>query len=873
MTQSNSPLYVIDGFPIDDLDQAALNPNDIESINILKDASSTAIYGSRGTNGVVVIVTKKGKAGKPTINLNSSLGFQKISNKMEIMSPYEFLKYSMERNPGFTNSYYLYDGKTIEDYRNVQGIDFQDHLFRTAKVNNHTFSIRGGTEATKYAASISAYLQDGILENSGYNRYQGRLSLDQTVNNKLKIGLMANYSDILNYGAPVAVGSTGDGQLTLSNYLFVTAWGYRPVAGRDSADFLNEEVDPLYADMRLNPILSNKNEYRKSPSNIIIGNVYADYSITKDLLLQVKGGITRTTGRNEAFFNSKTTRGRPYTLNVVGVNANVANFDLTVLSSENTLKYKKVFNKVHSVDGLIGYSMQTVKGFRNGFQSIFIPSEELGMSGMDGGLIQNPITAPTDYASVSYFGRLNYGYKARYMFTAALRRDGISKFAKENRWGYFPSAAFAWNLSNEEFMKTLVFVSTAKFRVSYGVTGNNRVNDFAYLPGLTVSSFNPAYSFNNGTPSAGMYQTSMENRKLRWESSPQTDFGVDLGFIKNKIKITFDIYKKLTKDLLMNVDMPSNAPVGRIFMNSGEIENKGWELELNTTNLKTRSFTWETSFNISQNKNKVIRLADDQTVLYSSVQFNSQYNMPAYISEVGRPMGQFWGLIHDGNYQYSDFDNPEEGVYVLKPGVTTNGMQRIQIKPGDIKYKDLNGDSVVNSLDRAYLGSPFPKLIGGLMNDVRYKNFDLNIFFQWSYGNKLLNANRYILEGNSTQMEAMNQFASYSNRWTPDNPTNKNFRAGGQGPLAYSSRVIEDGSYLRLKALTVGYSLPNTILKRINIQQARFSLSGSNLITWTNYSGLDPEVSVRNVSILTQGFDFSAYPRNKVITIGLNVTF
>lgn len=874
MTQSNKPLYVIDGFPIDDLDQTSLNPNDIESISILKDASSTSIYGSRGTNGVVMITTKKGKTGKPVITLNSSLGFQKISNKMEIMGPYEFLKYQMERSPSFTNSYYLFDGRTIDDYRNAEKVDFQDYLFRTAKVNNHNLSIRGGSENTKYTASLSAYLQDGIIVNSGYNRYQGRVSLDQTVNSKLKVGVMTNYSDIVSYGAPVSVGSTGDGQLTLTNYLFVTAWGYRPVAGRDSTDFFNEDVDPLYADMRMNPVTSSKNEYRKNISNIFIGNAYADYSIFKDLILHVQGGITRTTSTSEDFFNSKTTRGRPYSLNIVGINARVLNSSLTVLSNENTLTYRKsIKDHTHNFEALAGYSMQTVKGMRYGFSSTFIPSEELGMSGIDGGLIKDPVAGPTDYASVSYFGRLNYNYKSKYIVTGTLRRDGVSKFAKENRWGDFPSAAFAWNLASEDFMAPITFLSNAKFRISYGVTGNNRVSDFAYLPGLTVSSFNPAYSFHNSTPSAGMWQNGMENRKLRWESSPQTDLGIELGFFNNRIMATFDVYKKLTKGLLMNVDMPSNAPVGRVFMNSGEIDNRGWEFELNTVNISTNDFRWNTSFNISHNRNKIISLADNQPIYFSSISFNSQYNMPAYISKVGMPMGQFWGLIHDGNYQYSDFDNPEEGVYVLKETVTTNGSPRTSIRPGDIKYKDLNGDLVVNSEDRDFLGSPFPKHIGGFSNDFVFKDFDFNIFFQWSYGNKVMNANRYILEGNSTQLEGMNQFASYANRWSPDNPTNKNFRTGGQGPMAYSSRVIEDASFLRLKAVAFGYSLPGSLIKKLKIEQLRFSISANNLITWTNYSGLDPEVSVRNTSILTQGFDFSAYPRNRVITFGLNVSF
>ena len=876
LTQSNAPLYVIDGFPIEDINLAALNPQDIESINILKDASASAIYGSRAANGAVLIETKKGKIGKPVVSLNGSLGFQRLTRKMELMSPYEFVEYQNEFNPTVANTVYLTNGKTIGSYKDVEGINMQDHLFRDARLQIYDIAVRGGTDQTKYSLSGSVYDQQGIILNSDYKRYQGRFSIEQKINRKAKVGAILNYSNLLASGAPVALGSTGDGQLTISNNLFFGAWAYRPVTGRHDedgdVDLTEEFEDPLYPDSRLNPIIATENSYSKRPSSVLTGNAYLDYSITENLVLSIRGSITSTNARSDNFYNSKTWRGRPYSLNIRNVNATISENESTVLSNENTLTYTKTFNNAHSVTALGGFSMQKVKKFTYGYATMNIPNEALGMSGMDEGTPYEVTSTLTNNGLASFFGRLNYGYKSRYLLTATFRGDGSSKFAPGNRWGYFPSAAFAWNIHNESFMESVSFLSNAKLRISHGLTGNNRVDDFAYMSQLTTSSTAAAYSFNNATPSIGARATSMGNSNLKWESTAQTDIGFDLGLLRNRIEITVDWYRKVTSDLLLNAPLPSNAGFTSAWMNIGKIENSGWEFGLNTQNLSTKSFSWTTGFNISFNRNKILELVNDEQERFTSVSLQSQFNMPAYISPVGGQIGQFWGLVHDGNYQYEDFDNPSQGVYTLKEDITTNGNPRATIKPGDIKYKDLNGDLVVNSEDRAIIGSPVPKHIGGFVNNFMYKNFDLNVFFQWSYGNQILNANRYFLEGNILQTAGMNQFASYIDRWSPENPTNKNHRAGGQGPIAYSSRVIEDGSYLRLKTLSLGYNIPASVIKKMKISQIRIHASANNLVTWTNYSGMDPEVSVRN-SVLSPGFDFSSYPRGRTITFGLNAAF
>ncbi len=876
MTQENSPLYVIDGFPLENFAQSALNTDDIASITVLKDASATAIYGSRAANGVIVIETKRGSLSKPVVSVNSSYGVNELTKKMDLMSPYEFVKYQSERNAGLTAGIYFTNGKTLESYRDMEGIDMQDHLFRPANLHIHNIALRGGNSQTRYSISGSVYDQQGIILNSDYKRYQGRISIDQSINKRAKVGANFNYSRINTNGAPIALGSQGDGTAALSNYLFFTAWAYRPVAGNEGLNeetsLLDEFEDPLYRDFRLNPIVATKNNYIKRYTSNLIGNMFLEYALTDDLVLNLKGAVNHTNVRADAFYNSSTNRGRAYSQNVRGVNADVRDVESATLSTENTLTYKRQFTGGHNLAVIGGFSMQDFRSYTHGYSSQNIPNESLVMSGIDEGTAYALTSVFTENGLMSFFGRVNYGYKSRYLVTATLRRDGSSKFAPENRWGIFPSAALAWNIHNEEFVRPISFLSNAKIRLSHGLTGNNRIGDFSYLPALTTSNFAGAYSFNNAIPNTGAYPTNMGNRSVKWESTAQTDLGLDLGFFRNRIELSADLYRKTTRDLLLNAQMPYNAGFGTSFMNIGRIENTGLELTLNTINVQKNNFKWETNFNISFNRNKILELVDGQNEMLTSITFQVNYNMPSYISRIGQPMGQFWGLIHDGNYQLEDFDNPSPGVYTLKEGIPTNGSVRANIRPGDIRYKDLDGDGVVGSLDRTIIGSPVPKHIGGITNSFLYKGFDLGMFFQWSYGNQLMNANRYMLEGNSTQTEAMNQFASYIDRWTPENPTNKNFRAGGQGPLAYSSRVIEDGSYIRLKTLSLGYSLPKGLLNRAGLQQVRVHVTGQNLMTWTGYSGMDPEVSVRN-TVLTGGFDFSAYPRGRIITVGLNLSF
>ncbi|WP_222538709.1 SusC/RagA family TonB-linked outer membrane protein [Pedobacter polysacchareus] len=869
VTQDNAPLYVIDGFPMEASAANSINNEEIESIEVLKDASATAIYGARGANGVVLITTKKGKVGAPQINYDGWAGMNSIIKKQEVLSPYEFVKYQLELNPDLYGPIYLKDGQTLESYRDRKGINWQDEIFRNAYVQNHSLSLRGGTEQTRYAISGSLLDQPGIIINSGFKRYQGRIVLDQNINKKLKVGVNLNYVSSKKFGTVVA-----ESQTSPTASLMYSAWGYRPVTG--NVDFDDNMIDELYdpdlnmtADYRINPRLAAQNEYKPVFNSTLAINSYLDYKVLKNLSLRITGGMNKANIRQEIFNNSSSRLGNPNNNNKV--NGAVNNIDNTNFLNENTLTYQTKFKGGHSLKVLAGLTMQDVRSYSNGFSSIQIPNESLGMKGIGEGQI---IVAPTSdlrNGLLSYLGRIDYNYKSKYLITVSFRTDGSSRFPKDNRWASFPSGAFAWRFSDESFMKELRFLSDGKLRIGYGHTGNNRVDDYAALTALKML---PSSGYSTGNvPGKGIVPVNLGNTKLKWETTVQSNIGLDLSFFKNRVAVTADYYHKKTRDLLLNATLPPSMGFLTAFKNVGKVSNSGIELSINTNNIKGKMFSWNSNFNIAFNRNKVLALNDDEPNLLSRVTWGNFNNAFPYIAVPGKPIAQFYGMRFDGVYQYSDFDVQPNGTYVLKANVPNNGNPRANILPGDIKFKDLNNDGQIDDNDRTVIGDPNPVHIGGFSNDFSYGNFDLNIFFQWSYGNDILNANRIEFEGGDpTQRNLLNMFASFANRWTPENQTNDLYRIGGQGPAYYSSRTIEDGSYIRLKTVSIGYRLPASVLKTLKMKSLRFSLSAQNLITWTKYSGLDPEVSTRHTA-LTPGFDWSPYPRPRTIAIGLNANF
>lgn len=887
ITQSNAPLYVIDGFPLENPDNNTINPDDIESIDILKDASSTAIYGARGANGVIMIKTKEGKAGPPVVTYNNWLGYQYPSKQIPVMSPYEFVKYQLELNKNSATALYLKDGKTPEAYRDEKGINWQDKVLQHAFMQNHNFSLRGGTAATKYSLSSSFLDQKGIVINGGYKRYQGRFQIDQRVGKNFRIGLNTNYTYGIKRGQIANLTSDNLNSSSAGNassYLMYSTWGYRPVTGSgDDGDFLDQPFDDDVAsntDLRINPVVNSNNMYMYAFNKSFTTNAFVEYAFLKNFKFRINGGMTDTRLSFERFNNSNTAAGNPRTVYgaTYGINGSLENQNIRSLLNENLLTFNKTFNKKHRLDAVGGFTMQRNSNEGDGFVAILLPNEVLGIRGLDQGTILSKITSGSYSTLVSFLGRVNYTFNSRYLFTASFRSDGSSKFAADNRVGYFPSGAFAWNIGQEKFLKSVKAISSAKLRASYGVTGNNRVSDFAYLSvldqevGANTGNTRSGYYFN-GVYYKGTVPVGVGNENLKWERTANLDLGLDFSLFNERISLTTDYYYKRTTDLLLNASLPTSTGYLTAFKNIGVVVNRGLEFSLNTININTSRFNWTSTFNIAFNTNKIEELNADQPSLITRVtNWNANFNnsLP-YIALPGRQVALFYGYAFDGLYQLNDFNVLANGAYELKPDVPNNGSARSLIKPGFIKYKDINGDGIVDANDQTIIGNPNPLHIGGFTNNFRYRQFDLNVFLQWSYGNDILNANRIVFEGAEAR-QSLNMYKTYENRWSLENQNSVLPVAGGYGPNVFSDRNIEDGSFLRLKTVSLGYNLSSNLMKRLRIQAARVHVSAQNLVTWTRYSGLDPEVSVRH-SALTPGFDWSAYPRARTITFGMNLTF
>ncbi|MGV8093941.1 MAG: TonB-dependent receptor [Mangrovibacterium sp.] len=863
ITQDNSPLYVIDGFPIEDNDNNAINPNDIESVDILKDASATAIYGARGANGVIMITTKRGNAGTPVVSYDGYYGFQKVTKSIEMMNPYEFVKLQLEMNSSTATTQYLTNpGRTLEDYKSIKGIDWFDKCLQTAPMQNHSLSVRGGSGNSKYSVSGSFYGMDGIFINTGFNRWQARITLDQVINSKLTFGVNVNHSDTKKYGLVAAEGGMNSG-------IMHSIWSYRPVFPEPdiNLDFdLNDpSIDPT-SDYRTNPVLQLKNEHRESFSNGLIANGYIDYKISKELKLRISGGISKNANQSDIFNNSKSNTGNPVSPSYKGINGSERISNSINYSNENTITWTKKFDKGHSLNIVGGFSQQMGKTNVFGATVVMITNEDLGMSALDEGSPTLVNAGKSNWVLQSFLCRANYNYKSKYLITTSIRADGSSKLAPANRWGYFPSAALAYRLSAEDFMKQFNFVSDAKIRISYGATGNNRVSDFAYLSSIS-SSYND-YSFGNAVPSAGSRATTLGNANLKWETTSQFNVGTDLSFFKNRLSFTGDYYYKKTTDLLLNASMPYISGYATSYKNIGSVSNSGFELTLNSVNLQNTDFKWNSSFNISFNKNKILSLTDGQESLISD-----GLSTALYLAKIGHPIAQFYGAIYDGMYTFDDFYKLSNGAYILKDNIPGNGNTRQNIRPGDARYKDLNGDMTITTLDLTIIGDPNPDFIGGFNNNFQYKGFDLSILFQFSYGNDVANVNRRRWDGAPSPQSNTNQFASFVNRWTVENPDGIYPRSGGYGATSlFSSRLIEDASFLRLKTVSLGYTFSSGALKSLHIKSARVYGTSQNLYTWTGYTGLDPEVSTRNTA-LTPGFDYSPYPRALSVVFGINLTF
>lgn len=872
LTGSTAPLYVVDGFPQETSTMSALNPNDIESVDVLKDASATAIYGARGANGVIIITTKKGSAGRATVTYDGNVTVSTVKNTPELMNAYDFVALQQEvMSPDdFTNGYLLWDYKNLDDFKRAESYNWQEQIFRSPVSQNHHLMLSGTSGGTRYSASLSYSDQEGVIIRSGLKRYQGRINLIQKVNDKLRLDFNINYASNVQEG-PTASSST----TAMSSAYMYSVWGYRPVSpkGTDLISALYDDAVEMKDDYRFNPVLSAQNEYRHKVTDNLQANAAFTYEIVKDLKLKVMGGYTKRLYTNKEFNGSKTSTGNdnPNNTRSKGINAYLYESDSQGYLNENTLTYSINRNKQH-FDALAGLSFQKNTSYIHSITATQITNEAFGMAGLDktGEVAPLLTSSQGENALMSYFGRVNYNYDSKYYATLTMRADGSSKFAKANRWGYFPSGSLAWAFGRENFVRNnLPFISSGKLRASYGLTGNNRIGDYEYLAHMVTDVVN-YYAFDSKRETAYVLQ-SMANDGLKWETTAQFDFGIDLGLFDDRVNLIVDYYRKDTNDLLLDADIAASSGFSSATLNIGKLRNTGLEFTLETVNVKTRDFTWTSNFNIAFNNNKIMALNSGQNEMLSFVNWDNAYSdMAAYISRVNESAGAMYGYVYDGTYKYDDFNyDAATGTYTLKEGIP---YYVSNTQPGDPKYKNFTeGDIVIDDADRQIIGNGQPLHTGGFNNNFIWKNFDLNIFMQWSYGNDIYNANRLVFE-NPAGKKNLNMFSSFTDRWTPDNPGSDMIRANAQGSKVYSSLYVEDGSFLKLRNITLGYTFPKAVLAKINVSNLRLYLSAENIYTFTNYSGPDPEVSVRH-SVLTPGFDWSAYPRSFNMSFGLNLTF
>lgn len=911
ISQETAPLYVIDGFPMEssDFNTNQIDPNIIESIDVLKDAAATAIYGARGSNGVILITTKKGKVGAPTISFNVWNGLQNNIKKMEMLNPSEWAQLQLDNmvatppNTDYNNpDYRIYNKQYSWFENNTREVNMQDLLFKTAHVQNYSVNLRGGNNQTKYSLSGNYFDQNGTIINSGFKRYQGRITLEQQLNKKLKVGGDVTYTNNLRTGI-----STSEGQGTGS--LMFSILGYRPyVSSAEGAyeallsepiEEQEDESNPVNTNITFNPYLNQKHLVRTTENNILNANAFFEYNITPKLKFKSTGSVNKNFTQLIIFNDSLTVWGSTRTTaGAAGPNGSVANQTSTIFSNENYLTYNTKFNKKHSLNIVVGNSIQNLTMNMYSLANRGLSNPQLGIGAINQSNSPGLATIGANndkWTMASFYGRASYNFVSKYYLSASLRNDGSSKFNQQNYWAWFPAVSARWRISAEPFWENLKnAVSEASLRLSYGSAGNNRIRSFSTTTNISTAigggSGNgilggmQGYTFGNNAgnesgQTLGAYISTLGNPDLKWETSSTINAGLDMNFLNEKIILNVDVYQKTTTDLLYNSPVPSSTGFNLMLRNIGSIRNQGLEITINTTNAKTKNFSWKTNFNISFNANKVTSLVNGLNQMGSMINWNTYYNtLPAYILKVDNPLGTLYGLKWVGNYQYSDFTQNASGQYVLRDDVTSNQTSRNTTvnsapRPGDIKYEDINGDGVITSDDYVPLARALPIHTGGFGNNLNFKNFDLNIFFQWSYGAHVQNANRLMFEANS--YAGINQFSSILNRWTPDNQNNVMFRAGTgypSGPNYYSSRTIEDASYLRLKTVQVGYNLTQKTLKYLKIKQLRLYMSAQNLFTLTKYTGFDPEVSTY-YSALTPHFDYSSYPRARTITLGANLTF
>lgn len=876
ITGDNSPLYVVDGIPLEDFDPASISTSDIESFDILKDASATAIYGSRAANGVIIITTKEGRSdGQTDVKVSVAHSAQWIPNRLQVLSPYQYVKYQENIAkaldnyvPGQYQGYFEGSWIDPELYRDMEGTSWQDEIFQLASTTRYNGSLSGGNKTSRLYFSAEYLDQEGTMINTGFKKLLNNLKFSHKVNSKTSFNGYLQYSHLNRNGATVSG----------NKYTSVIrdAIQFRPVEPINDDGLEEGGIDYDLDNQRylFNPIKNLENTDRQNRSDVIRGSLALTHKFKPNFYLRMSGTYQIDNRKETLFFGQDTYQG---TRGTDHINGTLTTRRYQTLSTSNTLTYKKKIGK-HNMTFLAGLEAQKRDSEFARMKNSEIPTDLFGMAKLDLGLSPSiPVTSLSGNTLLSYFGRVNYAYKSKYLLTATYRADGSSKFAEDNRWGYFPSFSAAWKFSDEDFMMDIDAISFAKLRIGWGKTGNNRIGDYDAYSQLNANT-SSGYVWGpeqNYVP--GAYQSNLGVPDLRWETTAQTNIGLDLGFFNQKLEATLDYYHKETSDLLLNAEMAPHAGFDRVQQNVGKVQNQGLEVTLNSTNIVTDNFRWTSSFNISFNKNKTLALNQGQEAIYTDPEWNQSYPEYQYITEVGQPVGMMYGLEFDRIYQLEDFvwDNALQ-TYQLKDGVPDNGT--LPVAPGSVKFIDQNNDGTINEQDRVIIGNPNPDHFGGLANNFEYGPIDFTFLLQWSAGFDILNTNKAVFEVPAAGRN--NGFPALIDAWSPLNTdtdvgTIRYSNVYGAPPKGnqIDNRHVEDGSYLKLKTVSLGYNLSENLAEQLKIKSMRIHITGQNLFTWTNYSGYDPDVSVGKFGALTPRLDYSAYPQSTTIMTGIDITF
>lgn len=893
ITQSNEPLYIVDGFPVTTISD--IPPTDIESIDVLKDASSTAIYGSRGANGVVILTTKSGQAGKVRLSYNAYYGVRKIAKTLDVLEPYDYVNWQYElaalRGGDAIKNYNSFYGnfQDMDLYRNIPYNDWQDLTFgRTGNSVSHSLSLNGGSDKMTYAFNYSHLSNKAIMEGSDYKRNSISLKLKNKATDRITLDFSVRYSDTkINGGGAQDVASTLDSDKRLKYSVIYTPIPLKNLdASSGSAD---DDLGNLY-----NPIEAISDNAREKEQKRLNLAGSANWEIVDNVNLRSEVGYNRNSDVDQRFWGLTTYYIKNYpSVENQGMPAiRLVNRELQTTRSTNTINWdlKKHLRNDHSLNLMVGHEYILINGKTltdevHGFPKSFTAEDAWRLSSQG-----TPYTIDNYYNEddklLSYFGRANYDYLGKYILSATYRADASSKFSKENRWGYFPSAAAAWRISSEPFMEnSKSWLDDLKLRFSYGTAGNNNIPT-----GQLVQMFESrATSWINGFDNYWAPSKTMANPDLKWETTVTRNLGLDFTMLSGRLSGSVEVYKNSTKDLLIEFPVAGTG-YDTQYRNMGENQNKGIETTLNWHVVNKKDFTLNFSGNIGFNKTEIQNLGIMNDFGYETYWASSEIGYDYWIAK-GGAVGEMIGYRSDGMYELSDFSGYDQvaGKWVLNEDVANASGIVGDIRPGTMKLKDLDDSGIVDTSDREIIGNANPLHTGGFTLNSTLYGFDLTAAFNWSYGNDIYNANKIeFAHTGKYQYRNMSSIMEMGKRWTNlredgtisndvDELASMNSSTTMWSPwtprMIFSDWAVEDGSFLRLNTLTLGYTLPSEMVSKAKIESLRFYVTGYNVLLWTNYSGYDPEVSTVRRTNLSPGVDYSAYPKSRQIVFGVNLNF